>query len=186
LPNFDPNGIRLSPLARLQLLERYVGFTETDWSALRESAKVLGPKLPSLLDALYDQILAFEDTRRILLPDGVHDETYIAIRKEHLTEWVLKTVATDLDRGTFATYLQIVGMKHTKDAGDPTRTVPPRYLVAFVGFLQAAIWSTLFDLLPSDVAAIRRIGLAWSKMLIIQLEIFLKEVVPSYPEWDER
>jgi len=63
--------------------------------------------------------------------------------------------------------------------------VPPRYMVGLTAFIQAAIWTALFDALPGQAARVRRLGLAWNKMLMIQLELFLKVIAPHFPHWDE-
>src|SRR5687768_11286828 len=79
----DVKGLRETAEARLAFLEQFTLFSDDDWQALRESAEILGPKLPGILDALYDHLLSFDDTRRIFLgPRGEVDPDYIAIRKD--------------------------------------------------------------------------------------------------------
>lgn len=178
-------AIKADAGARLRFLETFVGFTDDDWAALADSVPVLGPRLPAILDALYDHLLSFDDTRRIFLgPRGEVDPNYLAIRKEHLTEWVLRTVGGG-DRAGFAQYLMSVGRRHTGVEGEPGRVVPPRYMVALTSFVQSALLGALFDALADEPARARRLALAWNKMLMIQLEIFLKAIAPTWPKWDE-
>ena len=54
--------------------------------------------------------------------------------------------------------------------------VPPRYMLALTSFVQTNIWSALFQALPQQPDEVRRMGLAWNKMLVIQLEMFLKAI----------
>ena len=181
----DVTGIITNPERRLEFLQDFVGFTETDWDALSESLGVLGPRLPGILDALYDHLLAYDDTRRVFLgPRGEVDPDYIAVRKQHLTGWLLNTVGLS-SRKAFAEFVMATGRRHTSAEGERSRTVPPRYMVALTSFVQTEILSSLFDLLPGQTENIRRMGLAWNKMMMIQLEMFLKVIAPHWPQWDE-
>lgn len=180
----DVAAISESPEARLAFLEQFLGFGEDDWAALGESTAVIGPRLPALLDALYEHLTSFDDTRRLFLGErGEVDPNYLAIRKEHLTQWVLRTVSAAGNRGTFARYLAQTCRHHTGVEGEPGRMVPPRYMVALIGFVQTAIWQTLASEV-SDPKKMVRLGLAWNKMLVMQLEMFLKQIGPHWPRWD--
>lgn len=186
MKHVDLAGIRSEPGKRFQFLCDFVGFTNADWEALRESVPVLAPKLPGFLDALYDHLLSYDDARRIFLgTSGEVDPAYMTIRKEHLTEWFLETAGAVGQHQAFAGYVTGVGRAHTGLAGDPGRVVPPRYIVALTSFIQTALTSAIFDALPNELARARRFALAWNKMLILQLELFLKEIAPCWPHWDE-
>jgi hypothetical protein len=186
LKKVDSKGIARDPVKRLAFLESFVGFTDEDWKALAESVEVLAPKLPGLLDAIYAHLLGHDDTRRIFLGmRGELDPKYIEVRKEHLTEWVLRTASGREDHDGFAHYLETVGRRHTGVEGEPHRQVPPRYMVGLTSFVQSGIIATLFECLPNDPAKVRRMGLAWNKMMMIQLEMFLKAMAPQWPHWDE-
>lgn len=181
----DICAISARPEARLAFLCDFVGFTDDDWKSLGESVEILGPRLPGILDALYDHLLSYDDTKRLLTgPGGDVEPEYIAIRKEHLTTWLLTIIATD-DRQSLAHYIMAVGRKHTGDAGEPDRVVPPRYMVGLTSFVQTALLSALFDLLENRPNDLRRFSLAWNKFMIIQLEMFLKVLAPAWPDWDE-
>jgi len=182
----DVRGLSRDPSARMRFMMEFVGFTDDDRRALLESVPVLGPVLPGLLDAIYNHLLSFDDTRRVFLgPRGEVEPEYIALRKEHLTQWVLRTAGVAGDPSTFAAYLQEVGRRHTGVAGEPNRVVPPRYMVGLAGFVQAGLWNALFDSLRDRPDDVRPLGQAWSKMLVIQLEMFLKMMAPQWPAWDE-
>ncbi|GAC1351725.1 MAG: hypothetical protein NVSMB1_07530 [Polyangiales bacterium] len=181
----DVAGLSSNARLRFEFLLSFMAFTDDDWAALKASAPILGSKLPALLDAVYHHLLSFDDTRRLFLGDrGEVDPRFIAIRKEHLTDWVLTTIAGG-DREAFAQYLVKIARHHTSLAGERKRNVPPRYIVGLFSFVQSAILSALFDSLPDDPANARRYALSWNKMLMIQLEMFLKEIGPHWPRWDE-
>jgi hypothetical protein len=182
--HIDREAIARDAVARLYFLEEFVGFTRDDWLALGDSAAVLNPRLPAILDDFYDHLLAFDDTRRIFEgSDGAVDPHYITVRKEHLTEWLL-TLVSGLDRKQLVAYWTKVARHHGPD-GSPERRVPPRYLVGLTSYIQTRMWRELFDALGDRPAEVRRLGLAWNKLLIIQLELFLKLLAPEWPRWDE-
>ena len=188
MKHIDVTGISKDPSIRLQFLTEFVGFTDDDWQAIRDSAAVLGPVLPGFLDALYEHLLSYDDTRKAFVQAGGDvDADYMAMRKEHLTQWVLRMVA-GMDSGpqALASYLINIGKKHTTTDGDPGRAVAPRYMVALTGFIQSGMTSALFQLLPGEPDKALRMSLAWNKLLVIQLELFLSTLAPSWPNWDEK
>jgi hypothetical protein len=106
-------------------------------------------------------------------------------RKEHLTQWVLRTAGVAGDPASLPGYVMETGRRHTGVAGEPNRVVAPRFMVGLAAFVQSALWNALFDALPDKPRDVQRFGLAWSKMLMIQLEMFLKVMAPQWPAWDE-
>ncbi len=182
LKQIDTEAISSRPEDRLRFLEDFVGFTDDDWAALRASTDVLVPKLPALLDTLYEHLLGFDDTRRIFARgDGEVDPLYLSLRKQHLVGWVRATVNAGPDtRREFANYLNVIGRRHTSLAGDPATVVPPRYLIGLVSVLQTAVTTALHEALPFEPERALRFCLAWNKMLMIQLEMFLKNAAPQW------
>ena len=186
LKRIDTDAICSRPEDRLRFLEDFVGFTDDDWAALRASTEVLVPRLPDLLDGLYEHLLSFDDTRRVFAIGDEVDLLYLAVRKQHLLGWVRATVSASPDtRHEFANYLNVVGRRHTGTSDERNRAVPPRYIVALVSFIQTALTTTIHAELPDEPERALRFSLAWSKMLMMQLEMFLKNIGPQWPQWDE-
>jgi len=182
MKTINVGAVRENPLERLRFLSEFTGFTAEDQKLLAGSVEVLGPALPGLLDALYEFLLGYDDTRRRFLgPQGEVDPAYLQVRKEHLTQWVLSTVTAD-DPKAFADYLTITGRRHTGVAGEPGRIVPPLYMVGLMSFVQTALTASVFKLMPGDPDKALKTALAWNKMLMIQLELFLKAMTPG---WDD-
>lgn len=176
--------IKTNAEARLKFLEEFVGFTQDDWDALEDSLAIIGPQLLGMLDRLYEHLLSFDDTRRIFFVGRAEvSPEYMAMRKEHLTEWVFRTVEA-ANRASLALYLMETGRRHTPAAGNASRVVPPRYMVVLTGYLQNAFGEAAAAAYPTDSASAFRIATAWNKMLIMQLEMFLKAMVPHNPKWD--
>lgn len=185
MKHIDVDALRQSPRARLDFLADFCLITDDDWAALDESLTYLAPRLPNLLDRLYEHLLSYDDTRRVFLGQrGEVDPAYIELRKEHMTEWIMRTIAST-DRDDFARYVVRIGQRHTGVAGEPHRAVPPRYMVGLSSFIQTIIVETLFDSVTDDVAALRRMTLAWNKIVLVQLELFLQVIAPLWPRWDE-
>jgi hypothetical protein len=186
MKRIDTDAISSRPEDRLRFLEDFVGFTNDDWAALRASTEVLVPRLPALVDAVYEHLQSFDDTRRLFALGPDVDQLYLAVRKQSFVSWVRATVAAGPEtRREFANYLNVIGRRHTGLAGDPYRVVPPRYMVALISFLQTVFATTIHGALPDEPEHALRLSLAWNKMLMIQLEMFLKNVAPQWPNWDE-
>jgi hypothetical protein len=180
----DVPGLKADMGKRIEFLFDFTLFGPEDWKALQESLEGLGPRLPGLLDAIYEHLLSRDDTRRIFLGKrGEVDPAYLQVRKEHLTGWVLKTVEGG-SAPEFARFVAGVGRHHTGKAGEADRVVPPRYMVALASFVQTALTAALFEAFAGQPEKIQRCVLAWNKMMMVQLEIFLKLVAPHWPEWD--
>src|SRR5688572_27061558 len=166
MKRIDTVAITKDPQARWRFLEDFVGFTDQDWLSIQESISPLANKLPAILDAVYDHLLSYDDTRRVFLGSrGELDPEYLAIRKEHLTEWLFRTIQGSDNRGDLARYVMEIGRRHTGVAGEPGRVVPPRYMVGLMSLIQSQVISNLFDALPGDPERVRRLVLAWNKML---------------------
>ena len=171
---------------RFLYLSKFVEFGETELKLISESVAILAPFLSELLDNIYDRLLSFEDSAQYFLneDESVNDD-YIAVRKEHLTGWLFSIVEVS-NLKDLVSYLEGVALVHSSHAGEDDRPVPPRYLVVLSNFIQNEIWSILFRALPNDLEKIQKFGLAWNKFLNLQLELFLKVNVPSWPYWDEK
>lgn len=187
MKHVDVDSIVRSPFARLNFLSEFIGFGDEDWELLRDSVRYIAPQLPSLLDGLYAHLLEYDDTRAIFIGErGEVDPKYMSIRKEHLTEWFLMTAGAYEEQRKFADYLVSIGQVHTGRQGDPKRSVPPRYLVAMMAYIQAWLSEAMFKALPMEHGQAQRMTAAWNKMLMIQLEFFLRAAVNEWPRWDER
>lgn len=185
MKQIDVAAIRDQPTARFAFLADFCQFGDDEWTALDESLPFLAPVLPDILDRLYDHLLSYDDTRRVFI--GSRDEVdpaYIELRKEHMTEWIMAAM-TVRDPEQFVRYAMRVGRRHCGVAGEPGREVPPRYMVALMSFIQSEITNALFATMADDLPRLQRTILSWNKILLIQLELFLKVISPTWPAWDE-
>jgi hypothetical protein len=148
---------------RFLRLADFMGFGEHEVRVVRESRKLLSPLAPAIVVTVYDHLLRYPETARFFTDAaGRPDEGFLAKRKETLSEWLNASLDVRLD-GAFAEYLYRVGLAHCR-AG-----VPAEYVTGTIGFAQAAIMHLLAMHGDASLPAIE----AWSKLLILQLDLLL-------------
>ncbi|HSV73586.1 MAG TPA: protoglobin family protein [Chthonomonadales bacterium] len=153
----------------------FLDWTEDDAAAVRESAPLIGPHIDGLVDAAFDQFVAFAETAQFFTrPDGTLDEPYLHVHKKRFLAW-MTTVASGRDDADYARFLASVGRTHTPLGGDPSVVVPRRLIVALMGWLSVAVCSVLHAALAKEPDRLRRATLAWQKRLHTALVLFMME-----------
>jgi hypothetical protein len=171
---------------RFTYLTEFIGFGEEDIAVIHGAAPLLAPLVPTLVDAVYGKLSAYDATWRHFLPrqDGYEGEIpanldaltmehpQIAFRKQHLSRYLEKLVTAPYD-AKMVQYLDVVGKMHTPGAGNPAIIVPLVQMNALMGFVADAVNATIlgFDI-PGDVKgkAIR----SFSKLLWIQNDLITR------------
>ena len=168
---------------RFGYLVDFIGLSPEDIKVIHGSAGLLGPLVPSLVDAVYAKLHSYDSTWRHFLPrqSGYAGETpmtldqltldhpQIAFRKQHLARYLERLVTAPYD-AKMVTYLDMVGKMHTNKAGSAEIQVPLVQMNALLGFVSDAVTATIFGLdiaLDLKVAAIRAFG----KLLWIQNDL---------------
>ncbi len=168
---------------RFEYLCDFTGFGPEDIAAITGAAGLLAPKVPGLVDAVYDKLFGYDATKRHFMPrqagyDGElptdlaalgHDHPLIAFRKSHLAKYLTKLVTGPYD-GAMVRYLDQVGRIHTPHAGAATISVPLVQMNALLGFVADALVATIVSFaLPPDVQA--RTLRAFTKLLWLQNDL---------------
>lgn len=162
-------------LAQWAHASSFLEWTDRDRQAIRDTAPLLGPLLPGLLDAAIDKMLAYADTAQYFThPNGEIDREYAETHRRLFLRW-LTIAASGEDDANFARYVAAVGRAHTPLAGDPNVVVPRRLLVTMMGWIQSAITDALFALTPNNLDLLRSAVLAWQKRLYIHLALFVMD-----------
>jgi hypothetical protein len=171
---------------RFGYLCEFIGFGKTDVEAIHASAPVLSPLVPSLVDAIYDKLFAYDATKRHFvprqsgydgpLPEGIDglslDHPMIAFRKQHLGRYVARLVTDPYD-GTLVNYLDMVGKIHTPAAGSSELDVPLVQMNVLMGFVATALTATILSLgLERETES--RTLLAFGKLLWIQNDLITR------------
>lgn len=168
---------------RLDYLCKFMGFEQSDIQLIHDSASLLAPLVPGLVDAVYEKLHCYNATWRHFLPrqhgfDGPIPEKMeqldvshpqIQFRKQHLRNYLVNLVTKPFDT-KFAQYLDMVGKIHTDKAGSREIQVPLVQMNALMGFVSDAIIATICNLkLPreAEVKALR----AFNKLLWLQNDL---------------
>lgn len=176
---------------RVEFLAGFMGFSAEDQALIHESAAYLAPVVPTLVDAVYDRLFAYDATKRHFVPrqhgyegavpeDLEHlnlDHEQIAFRKQHLANYLVKLVTSAYD-GKMLQYLDWVGRIHTPHAGNPAIHVPLVQVNALFGFVHDALVATILGL---DAPLDKRVGFAraFTKLLWIQSDLFSRHYIKS-------
>ena len=164
----------------------FVGFSDEDAAAIRESRFIIEKHIPEIVAKFYNHLLTYPPTRKYFLkPDGSIDQEYLQLRMHHLTNFWRRTASTELDEN-FAHYVDYVGRAHTSHGADPKIYIPERYVIGQVGFVQHAVSDALeTDLAEIDPVLGRRAAKGWSLLMMVILEMLSRaysnerEVEPS-------
>lgn len=156
-------------------MAEYIGFTEADAAAVRESKPIIEKHLAGIVARFYEHLLRYPPTRKFFLKkDGSIDQEYLELRMRHLTNFWLRTASGIFDED-YARYVDYVGRAHTSRGADPHIYIAERYVIGQVGMVQNAI-SEVLSLeaqgANSDVAL--RAAEPWDKLMMVILEMLAR------------
>lgn len=168
---------------RFQYLVDFIGITEDDLEAIHGAAGALAPLVPSLVDAVYDQLFRYDCTKRHFVPrqHGYEGETpesietltldheMIQFRKQHLGRYLEALVTRAYDE-KMVQYLDLVGKIHTPKAGSPTLDVPLVQMNALMGFVSTALINTILGLNLDRDTEVKTLT-AFNKLLWVQNDL---------------
>jgi hypothetical protein len=186
MKQIDEASLESDVMERYQYLTDFIGFGESDVQIIHNSAEVLGPLVPGMVDAIYDKLFSLSATKRHFverqhgyegeLPQGIDnlelDHEMIAFRKSHLTDYLVTLVTKPYNKG-MVSLLDYVGKIHTSKAGNKSLDIPLIQMNSLMGFVSDAFLNTIFSLnLPrdSEIAAAR----AFNKLLWIQSDLITR------------
>ena len=179
---------------RFAYLCEFVGLTAQDVGHIHAAAAALAPRVPALVDAVYEKLHTYDATWRHFVPrqhgyDGPvpagvaelgMDHPLITYRKEHLARYLAALVTRPYD-GKMVEYLDMVGKIHTSRAGSAEIEVPLVQMNALLGFVADALTATILGLgLPRqrEVQTLR----AFNKLLWLQNDLIVRHyAIPREP-----
>ena len=171
---------------RVEYLRDFMGFTVDDIAAIQGSAPLLGPLVPTLVNAVYDKLFSYDATKRHFvprqsgyegpLPDDLEslaqDHEMIEFRKNHLARYLVALVTRNFDE-KFVGYLDLVGKMHTPKAGSPELDVPLVQMNALMGFVSDAVTATILGLNLDRELEVRTVR-AFNKLLWVQNDLITR------------
>ena len=183
IAHIDETRLETDTAYRFQYLCDFIGFGQDDIDAIHAAAPLLSPLVPSLVDAVYDKLFAYDSTKRHFVPrqsgyDGPVPDSIdaltlahpmIAFRKQHLGRYIARLVTGEYDNA-MAQYLNMVGKIHTPEAGSADLDVPLVQMNALMGFVASAVSHTIMSLELDRQTEIRTL-LAFEKLLWIQNDL---------------
>jgi hypothetical protein len=160
-------------------MERYVrelmefaDLGEADLAVIRESAPVVRRHEAALAAALYEHFLRFPEAARFFLgEDGSPDAARLERRKHSLGRWLRETAEAATSR-EFAYYLLAVALSHSHRAPASGGRIPPRLMVGAISLAQTAL-ADVFERELADPRAALAATVAWNKVLLVHLNVFL-------------
>ncbi len=153
-------------------MAQFVGFSEEDAAAIKESGLVIEKYIPQIVGEFYDHLLRYPPTRKYFLDSqGEVDQEYLRLRMVHNTTFWRRAAAGEYD-DAFALYIDQVGEAHTSRGADPKIYIPERYVIGQMGFVQHAISEALHaELHDIDPDLESRAARAWNLLLMVILEM---------------
>lgn len=183
MKHIDENRLESDLGYRFGYLAEFMAFGPDDIQAVHEIATELAPLVPTLVDAVYDQLFKYDATKRHFVPrqtgyEGeaprdlatlTQEHDMIQFRKQHLGRYLVTLVTKPYDK-QMADYLDRVGKMHTVKGGSKELVVPLVQMNALLGFVSDALVQTIVGLnleRSREVAALR----AFNKLLWIQNDL---------------
>jgi hypothetical protein len=171
---------------RFGYLTEFVGFDRHDVEAIHNAAAHLAPLVPTLVDAVYDKLFAYDATKRHFVPrqsgyEGAvpqsvesltQDHEMIQFRKQHLARYLAALVTRAYD-GKMVAYLDMVGKMHTPKAGSPDLDVPLVQMNALMGFVSDALTATILGLGLDRETEVRTVR-SFNKLLWLQNDLITR------------
>jgi len=168
--------------ARVREMAEFVGLGQEELDLLRATSQPIVKRADELTGAVYDNFLRFPETRRFFLePGGEVDQERLTRRKQSLARWLLGSIDFKLDQD-YPIRILATGIVHSHPPSHRAHlgSVPSRYMVASMSFIQTAIAGILSEELDDQDLAMRA-SAAWNKLLMVQLDILLAGYVNETP-----
>lgn len=174
---------------RFEYLKEFIGFDETDVTAIRNTIPHFAPLINGLVDATYERLLNYDATARHFVPrqhgyggavpESIEqltaEDNQIKFRKDHLQRYFMKLLGHSYD-SKIVLYLDMVGKIHTPKAGNDLLDIPLIQMNALMGLISDKLIETYLELdIPNDqkFAAIR----AFQKLFWIQNDFISRHYV---------
>jgi len=157
----------------------FVGFGDADAAVVRASAPAVLEREAELTAALYDHFLKFPESARFFLgADGAPDLPRIERRKHSLGRWLRETAQAAITQES-SYYLLAVGLSHSHRPTGPGGVVPAHLVVNAISLAQSVLAGVFAHALPPAQAL--EASVAWNKLLLVHLNVFLLGYLPSTP-----
>ncbi|MFE3556220.1 protoglobin domain-containing protein [Streptomyces sp. NPDC059193] len=178
---YDYGSTLPSPVSREELvrLEASVLFTAEDEQALRMAGDVLEDQVEDILDVWYAFVASHPHlVAYFATSDGTVLNDYLTRVRARFGQWIMDTCRRPHNED-WLSYAHEIGLRHTKakknqtDAADSVRSVPLRYMVAFIYPITATMRPFLANK-GHDETAVESMYQAWFKSVTLQTALWLQ------------
>ncbi len=167
---------------RLRQLADFVGLDEDELALIRSTADVVMEHSEALTATVYDNFIKYPETRKFFLnAEGEVDDIRLTRRKHTLARWLRGSIDFKID-DDYPIRVLATGIVHSHPPVHRAHmgSVPSRYMVGTMSFIQTAVAELLLDQMDDAKAAFRA-AVAWNKMLMLQLDIMMAGYVVETP-----
>lgn len=157
---------------RLASSRAFMGYSDGDAALVRATRDVVLAQSDAIAGAVYAYLLSHRETAaHFTRADGRTDREAAEARQASFKEWLAIAIEAPLD-AQLSAYLAEVGRSHTgRDRGANAR-VKARYVLALMGFVNTELIVILGSAIEDRATLVASIA-AWSKLLMIHLDLFL-------------
>ena len=167
---------------RMKEVADFVGLDSAELKVVQATSPVVLKHAEELTASVYDHFLKFPESRRFFLSeDGQVDETKLDRRKHSLLRWLRGSIEFQIDDAN-PIRLLATGISHSHPPSHRAHlgSIPSRYMVATISFIQTALNEVFHQEIEDPVSA-NQASVAWSKLLMVQLDILLAGYVTETP-----
>jgi len=168
--------------ARMKEVAEFVGLGPAELELIQETAPAVLKHAQELAATVYDQFLKFPEARKFFLDsDGHVDEVRLERRKHSLERWLRGSISFQIDQD-YPIRLLATGIVHSHPPAHRAHlgSIPSRYMVGTISFVQTALDKMLHDEMQDPEEA-RQAAIAWNKLLMVQLDILLAGYLTETP-----
>ena len=163
-------------------LAEFVGLDQEGLQLIQDTREVILAHGDDLTASVYDNFLEYPETRRFFANEmGEVNEERLTRRKHSLMRWLRGSIDFQMD-SDYPIRVLAMGIVHSHPPLHRAHlgSVPARFMVGTIGYIQAAVTDLLRRELGDQDLAIRAAS-AWNKMLMLQLDIMLAGYVTDVP-----
>ncbi len=172
--------------ARMKELADFVGLDEAELARIQATRDLVLDHGEEITAAVYDRFLEFPESRRFFADEnGQVNEERLTRRKHSLLRWLRGSIDFKIDED-YPIRILATGIVHSHP---PTHrahlgSTPSRFMIGAMSYIHSLVAELLIGKMddPREAALA---GLAWNKMLMVQLDIMLAGYltdVPNEPE----
>ena len=168
--------------ARMKEVAEFVGLGSAELEAVQATAPVVLAHAEELTASVYDHFINFPGSRRFFLDaDGTVDLEKLERRKKSLLRWLRGSLDFKIDHD-YPIRVLATGIVHSHPPSHRAHlgSIPSRYMVGTISFIQSALANLFCQAIP-DRGQAAQASIAWSKLLMVQLDILLAGYVTETP-----